>query len=84
MGVFIRVEVVEAQLDASLGRALAAMCPVDIFALEGERLTVVPEREDECTLCELCLDAAPTGAIAIHKLYSDGCLRSRGPAGAPA
>jgi NAD-dependent dihydropyrimidine dehydrogenase PreA subunit len=79
MGVFIRVEVLEAQLEAGLGRALAAMCPVDIFALEGDRLVVVPEREDECTLCELCLDAAPAGAIAIQKLYSDGRLASRGP-----
>ena len=78
MGTFIRVEVLEAQLASDLGRALTAMCPVDIFAMEGDRLAVVPEREDECTLCELCLDAAPVGAIAIHKLYSDGYLRSRG------
>ena len=81
MGVFIRVEALAAQLDGDLERALAAMCPVDIFACEGERLAVVPEKEDECTLCELCLDAAPAGAITIHKLYSDSCLVSRGPAG---
>jgi NAD-dependent dihydropyrimidine dehydrogenase PreA subunit len=44
-------------------------------------LGVVSEEEDECTLCELCLDVAPAGAITIHKLYSETQLVSRGPAG---
>jgi len=81
MGIFIRVEVLEAQLDRALAARLAALCPVDIFALVGERLSVMPEEEDECTLCELCLEAAPAGAITIHKLYSDDCLVSRGLSG---
>jgi NAD-dependent dihydropyrimidine dehydrogenase PreA subunit len=54
---------------------------VDIFKIEGEEVVVRPEQEDECTLCELCLDAAPRGALTIRKLYSDGCLVSRGSKG---
>jgi NAD-dependent dihydropyrimidine dehydrogenase PreA subunit len=30
--------------------------------------------EDECILCDLCLQRCPTDAIAIHKLYSDEVL----------
>jgi NAD-dependent dihydropyrimidine dehydrogenase PreA subunit len=81
MSVFIRLEVVETQLNSVVARDLTALCPVDIFAVENDRLRVVPEEEDECTLCELCLDAAPAGAITIHKLYSGGRLVSRGVTG---
>lgn len=31
----------------------------------------MPEREDECTLCELCLELVPPSAIRIHKLYAE-------------
>ena len=29
----------------------------------------VRENLDECVLCELCLDAAPDGAVTVRKLY---------------
>jgi len=32
---------------------------------------VVEENEDECTLCDLCLERCPTGAIVIRTLYAD-------------
>jgi ferredoxin len=78
MGVFIRVEAQSYRLSPALSRALVAACPVDIFALNGEQLTVRPEQEDECTLCELCLDLAPAGALFIHKLYAAERLAARG------
>lgn len=80
MGVFIEIVVDEAQIGPDLARRLVAACPVDIFALAGERLVVRPEAEDECTLCELCLTPAPAGAIVIHKRYSGAQLVSRGAA----
>jgi ferredoxin len=83
MGLFIQVWVAQDQISPALGRSLVALCPVDIFALDGERLRVQPEQEDECTLCELCLNAAPAGAIVIEKLYKPERLVSRGPASAP-
>ena len=45
------------------------MCPVNIFALKGETLQIVEGNLDECTLCELCLDAAPPGTVRVKKLY---------------
>jgi NAD-dependent dihydropyrimidine dehydrogenase PreA subunit len=77
VGVFIRVEADEGRFSPTLARTLVALCPVDIFALDGERLRVRAEQEDECTLCELCLDAAPVGSIVIYKLYSGERLVAR-------
>ena len=54
--------------------SLVSICPVNIFANEGGHILVQPERQDECTLCELCLKAAPPGSIRIHKLYSGEML----------
>ena len=78
MGVFLEITVDGAQIGPALARQLVALCPVDIFAVTGERLTVRPEAEDECTLCELCLTPAPAGALVIHKRYSGDRLVSRG------
>lgn len=58
--------------------SLATLCPVNIFALRDGRVVVVEERQDECTLCELCLKAAPLGTVRIHKLYSDEWLVADG------
>ena len=81
MGVFIQVQVVETQLTPDTRRELVSLCPVDIFQLAGEKLTLQAEQEDECTLCELCLDAAPAGAVTIRKTYKDETLVSRGGGG---
>ena len=79
MGVFIEVQIED--VSQAVARELVLLCPVNIFAIEGDRLAVVPENEDECTLCELCLDAAPANAIRIRKLYKDETLVSRGENG---
>jgi NAD-dependent dihydropyrimidine dehydrogenase PreA subunit len=76
MGIFIQIGLEQSQLSPELRRQLVALCPVDIFALEGDALISKPDQEDECTLCELCLRAAPPDAITIHKLYSGETLVS--------
>jgi NAD-dependent dihydropyrimidine dehydrogenase PreA subunit len=69
-GVFIAVEVDPSiAADGELARKLEEVCPVDIFAAEGERVAIVDGNRDECVLCELCLEAAPAGTIRIKKLY---------------
>jgi NAD-dependent dihydropyrimidine dehydrogenase PreA subunit len=78
MGMFIQIEVNDRAMSAPLCALVGTVCPVEIFAVEGGRLLVRPEQVDECTLCELCLDAAPTGAITISRTYSDKKLVSRG------
>jgi NAD-dependent dihydropyrimidine dehydrogenase PreA subunit len=69
-GTFIGVEVGDfARADAELARKLEEACPVDIFAATDGRVTIVDENLDECVLCELCLDAAPAGAVRVVKRY---------------
>ena len=73
--VFINVEVSpEAAGDAELAAKLAEVCPVDIFADDGGRVAIVEENLDECVLCELCINAAPAGAVRVLKLYSGESL----------
>jgi len=74
--VFIEVEVEDSIAgDAELARRLEEVCPVDIFADEGGRVAIVRSNLDECVLCELCLDAAPDGAVRVKKLYDRTELR---------
>ncbi len=69
-GTFIDVEVSpEIRDDAELAKKLEEVCPVDIFTSENGKVEVVPRNLDECVLCELCLDAAPDGAVVVKKLY---------------
>jgi NAD-dependent dihydropyrimidine dehydrogenase PreA subunit len=77
-GIFIRVEVEEsARGDAELARRLEEACPVDIFAASDGRVEIVEQNLDECVLCELCLDAAPPGAVRVVKLYDGGAALER-------
>jgi NAD-dependent dihydropyrimidine dehydrogenase PreA subunit len=71
MGLFIEVRVKpEAARDCALAARLAEVCPVNIFAQGAQgQAAIVEENVDECTLCELCLKAAPPGAVEVRKLY---------------
>lgn len=69
-GTFIEVVVEDSVAgDAELARKLEEVCPVDIFKASDSGAEIVAGNVDECVLCELCLDAAPDGAVAIKKLY---------------
>ena len=71
-GMFIRVDIEESlNEDTELCKLLVESCPVDIFALgDADQLTTVAENLDECTLCDICTDAAP-GQVQIVKLYRE-------------
>ena len=68
---FIRVEVDPAAAgDRELAKKLVEVCPVNIFDLDADgKAVVVQENEDECVLCDLCVQAAPPGRVRIVKLY---------------
>jgi NAD-dependent dihydropyrimidine dehydrogenase PreA subunit len=68
--VFIDVEV-DASVagDAELARKLEEVCPVDIFKASDSGVEIVEQNLDECVLCKLCIEAAPTGAVHVKKLY---------------
>lgn len=69
---FIKVQVTpEGISDESLVKKLVDICPVDIFSEDQGTLSVVEENQDECTLCNLCIQATPEGIIRIIKLYED-------------
>jgi NAD-dependent dihydropyrimidine dehydrogenase PreA subunit len=73
--VFIDVEIdEEIKSDPELATKLEEACPVDIFKADGG-VEIVRENLDECVLCELCLDAAPDGKLAVRKLYDGTELR---------
>jgi NAD-dependent dihydropyrimidine dehydrogenase PreA subunit len=68
--VFIDVEVgASIADDAELARKLEEVCPVDIFAATDSGVEIVAKNLDECVLCDLCVDAAPNGAVRVVKLY---------------
>ena len=69
-GMFIKVDVDPAAAkDAAIAKKLTEVCPVNIFAQDKTgALRIVDENLDECTLCELCLQAFP-GKVRVIKLY---------------
>ena len=77
-GLFIDVEVDDGvRGDAELAKKLEEVCPVDIFDAAPSGVEIVEEQLDECVLCELCLEAAPAGAVRVIKLYDDGAALER-------
>jgi len=68
--VFIEVDV-DASVagDAELAKKLEEVCPVDIFKAGGSGVEIVADNLDECVLCNLCVEAAPDGAVRVVKLY---------------
>jgi NAD-dependent dihydropyrimidine dehydrogenase PreA subunit len=74
-GTFIDVHVdATAGADPELARTLQDVCPVDIFAAGERGVEIVEAHLDECVLCELCINAAPAGAVRVLKLYSGESL----------
>lgn len=45
------------------------VCPVNIFGKKGDNPSVNEDNEDECTLCDLCIQACTPEAITITRLY---------------
>ena len=71
-GMFIDVRVdEEASGDPATARKLAEVCPVGIFEAKGPRLRIVEQNLDECVLCDLCIAAAPPGAVRVVRLYEE-------------
>ncbi|UCF46264.1 MAG: hypothetical protein JSU89_03510 [Myxococcales bacterium] len=72
MAMFIRVDVDNNIVEKTAGLAdkLVEVCPVKIFkpGPQPSAVEVVEENVDECTLCDLCMQASPKG-IRVVKLY---------------
>ncbi|MDG2332943.1 MAG: hypothetical protein P8Q97_01845 [Myxococcota bacterium] len=69
-GLFIDIKVAaEVAKNPETARKLEEVCPVGIFAARESGVEIVDDNLDECTLCDLCLEAAPSGSVEIIKLY---------------
>ena len=70
MGIFIRVKVDPHRCsgEKDCGKCMKT-CPVGVFAAQDNLVTIDKENEDECTLCNLCLNNCLPGALKIDKLY---------------
>lgn len=72
MAMFIRVDVDNSIVKKTPGLAskLVEVCPVKIFkpGAEASTVEVVEANVDECTLCDLCMQASPEG-VQVTKLY---------------
>ena len=72
MAMFIRVDIDQSLVKKTPGLAkkLVEVCPVKIFAAghEANAVTIVEDNLDECTLCDLCMQACPDG-VKVVKLY---------------
>jgi len=72
MSEFIRLEI---DLKRCIGMSecgkCVQLCPVNIFEAQRGQPCVVSESQDECILCEQCLEACAPDAIVLHKLYED-------------
>ena len=69
---FIRVDVDNSVIEKTPGLAdkLVEVCPVNIFKVgsKASSVEVVEDNVDECTLCDLCMQASPKG-VRVVKLY---------------
>ena len=72
-GMFIDVQVTPAAAkDTAIAKKLTEVCPVNIFKQAGDgSLAIIEDNLDECTLCDLCIQAAPAGTVKVVKLYAD-------------
>ena len=77
-GMFVRVEVDDAVAnDAAAAKQLEGVCPVDIFADDGGRVSLVEDNIDECILCGLCLEVGAAGGVRVYKLYDNDALLAK-------
>ena len=68
MGVFITVRL-DPDLCAPDCAVCVETCPVKIFINQDKKVTIDSSNEDECTLCDMCLERCPAEAIELIKNY---------------
>lgn len=71
MGLFVQLAVDEQRCAAQTEcRECVQSCPVEIFDRGGSSAAmVVGENEDECILCDLCVQRCPVQAVTLRRLY---------------
>ena len=69
MGMFIQIEIKDEDfMETVSARTLVDICPVEIFNSMGVQVCVDREQEDECILCDRCIEISGD-RLGIVKLY---------------
>ena len=70
MSEFIQVAIIEEKCTgiSACGKCVQ-VCPVNIFDAEEDRPLIIEDNQDECTLCDLCLEECAPDAVVLRKLY---------------
>ena len=72
MGLFVQVKIDQSKFSTRQARELCArVCPVDALKATEEALQIDGENEDECILCDLCIQNAPQGAVKVVRTYQE-------------
>ena len=71
MGMFIEVDVDQHKCEVSLNgcQECVRICPVDALQYQDGEIKTIPENEDECTLCYICIERCPARAVKVNELY---------------
>lgn len=68
MGLFITVKLNSEKCPSDC-KICAEVCSMKILAPGQNKIEVNPVEEDECILCDMCIERCPKGAIEIVKNY---------------
>jgi Na+-translocating ferredoxin:NAD+ oxidoreductase RNF subunit RnfB len=68
MGLFITVRLDNTKCPSGCNKCVL-ICPVDICQMKSGKVFSDEMAEDECTLCDLCLEVCPIDNIEIQKHY---------------
>ncbi len=67
--IFINVKIKDGCLGIEKCGECVKICPVNIFEAKGNEVGIIEKNEDECTLCDLCLQKCPVNVVVIEKSY---------------
>jgi ferredoxin len=72
MGLFVKVQIDQTKFSTKQARELCArVCPVDALKATEQALVIDGDNEDECILCDLCVQQAPAGAVKVVRTYEE-------------
>jgi NAD-dependent dihydropyrimidine dehydrogenase PreA subunit len=60
-----KVTINHGKCDGSECGECADVCSMEVLVIDGEKIAI--QRPEECSLCEVCTDVCPNGAIELSE-----------------